>query len=270
MGRNNRSKQGYSSGTPAGGEAAAEELVAGRQVVLEALRHGRPLHIFMAEGLKGEIISDISGLARKKKVPLTLLKRADFQEKAGDISGNQGVAALVPPFRYLSLDELINHSQKASQLPFLIMLDHIEDPQNLGAIIRTADAAGINGLIIPDRRAAGVTPAARKVAAGAAERLPVARVGNLNRSVELLKSRGFWIYGAEARGESPYYSVDYNVPLVLVVGSEGRGISTLLLKNCDLTVSIPMHGPSAGSLNVASAAAVLLYAGLAGRAGWYS
>jgi 23S rRNA (guanosine2251-2'-O)-methyltransferase len=148
------------------------------------------------------------------------------------------------------------------------MLDHLEDPQNLGAVMRTADAAGVNGIIIPSHRAAGVTAAVRKVAAGAAERIPVAMVGNLNHAAEALKKEGYWLYAAEADGEEEYYRADYRRPLVLVVGSEGKGLSRLLRQNCDVTLSIPMPGTAAGSLNVAAATAVLVYAVLAQREGW--
>ncbi len=246
-----------------------EELIAGRQPVLEALRYSKPSAILMAEGQKGEIVKEITLLARHKKVPVKSLPRADFDQAAGNIPGNQGIAAYVPPFRYSSLSRLINIARESDRDPFLIMLDHLEDPQNLGAIMRTADAAGVHGLIIPDRRAAGVTAAVRKVAAGAAEKMPVAAAGNLNRAAELLKKEGFWLYGAAADGTEPYYRADYRRPLVLVLGSEGKGLSRLVRQNCDLILSIPMPGES-GSLNVAASAAILTYAALAQREGWVS
>ncbi len=244
-----------------------EELIAGRQAVLEALRYSKPVNIFLAEGLKGAVINEITLLARQKRVPVKRLSRNDFDQIAGDIPGNQGVAAYVSPFQYCSLSRLINIARESSGEPFLIMLDHLEDPQNLGAVMRTADAAGVDGLIIPDRRAAGVTAAVRKVAAGAAERMPVALAGNLNRAAEMLKKEGFWLYGAEADGREAYYRADYRRPLVLVIGSEGKGLSRLLRQNCDLTLSIPMPGKT-GSLNVAASTAVLTYAALAQREGW--
>ena len=247
-----------------------EELVMGRQAVLEALRTGKPLKIMLAEGLKGAIINEITLLARQRKVMVERLTRNDFTEMAGDFSGSQGVAALVPPFEYLELDELIALSRSPRRDPFLIMLDHIEDPQNLGAIMRTADAAGVDGLIIPSHRAAGVTATVRKVACGAAERLPVALVVNLNQAAETLKREGFWLYGAEADGDEEYHKADFRRPLVLVLGSEGKGLSRLLRQNCDLTLTIPMPGTVGGSLNVSAATAVLVYAVLAQREGWSS
>ncbi len=250
-------------------EEEQEELIAGRQAVLEALRYSKPVTILLAEGLKGAVIDEITLLARQRKVPVKRLSRNEFDQIAGDIAGNQGVAAYVPPFQYCSLSRLINITRESGRDPFLIMLDHLEDPQNLGAVMRTADAAGVDGLIIPDRRAAGVTAAVRKVAAGAAERLPVALAGNLNRAAEVLKKEGFWLYGAEADGRELYYRADYRRPLVLVIGSEGKGLSRLVRRNCDLVLSIPMPGRT-GSLNVAATTAILTYAALAQREGWTS
>jgi len=265
-GVNNSENQNYRE-HGAGKDDDREEIIAGRQAVLEALRHSKPATILLAEGQKGAVINEITLLARQRKVSVKRLSRTEFDQTAGDISGNQGVAACVSPFRYCSLSRLIDMARESKEEPFLIMLDHLEDPQNLGAIMRTADAAGVHGLIIPDKRAVGVTAAVRKVAAGAAERMPVALAGNLNRTTEMLKKEGFWLYGAEADGREPYYRADYRRPLVLVIGSEGKGLSRLLRQNCDLILSIPMPGKT-GSLNVAASAAILTYAALAHREGW--
>jgi 23S rRNA (guanosine2251-2'-O)-methyltransferase len=244
-----------------------EELVIGRQAVLEALRYGSPLQVLLAEGCRGSIIDEIKALAGLKKITTERLARDDFERKTGGIPGSQGTAAIMPPFEYSTLDDLIGRSKTSDEEPFLLMLDHIDDPRNLGAVMRTADAAGVHGLIIPGDRAAGITAAVRKVAAGAAERLPVAKVVNLNNAAEMLKAEGFWLYGAEADGDDYFYKADFMRPIVLVLGSEGRGISRLLRKNCDLIVSIPMPGHS-GSLNISAAAAVLIYAALSQRKGW--
>ena len=252
----------------AGHKGEKEELIAGRHAVLEALRSGKPMLIKMAEGIKGPIVNEIKLLARHKKIPVEHLSRTAFQDEAGKISGNQGVAALVAPFQYNSLTELVSISRSSKEDPLLIMLDHVEDPHNLGAVMRTADAAGVHGLIIPNKRAAGVTASVRKVAAGAAERIPVALVSNLIQTVEVLKKEGFWLYGAEGDGEEVFYRVDYRRPLVLVIGSEGKGLSRLMRQNCDLILSIPMPGAESGSLNVSVAAAVLIYAALGQRMGW--
>ncbi len=266
-GKKEQARAGTNPGVERRNGGDRDELIAGRQAVLEALRYSKPTGILLAEGQKGEVLKEINLLARREKVPVKQLSRADFEQIAGDIPGNQGVAAYVPPFRYCSLERLINLARASERPPFLIMLDHLEDPQNLGAIMRTAEAAGVHGLIIPDRRAAGVTAAVRKVAAGAAEKLPVALAGNLNRAAESLKEEGFWLYGAEADGSEPYYNADYRRPLVLVIGSEGKGLSRLLRQNCDMILTIPMLGQG-GSLNVAASTAILTYAALAQREGW--
>ncbi|HSW35113.1 MAG TPA: 23S rRNA (guanosine(2251)-2'-O)-methyltransferase RlmB [Candidatus Limnocylindrales bacterium] len=246
-----------------------EELIIGRQSVLEALRCRKPYRILLTEGQKGAILASLSELARLKAVPVNVLSRADFEHAVGALTGHQGVAAVVPPFQYLSLEALIRISQSTVQQPFLLMLDHIEDPQNFGAVMRTANAAGIHGIIIPSHRTATVTAAVCKVAAGAAEHLPVAVAGSLVQAAAVLKKNGFWLYGAEADGDSAHYRADYRVPLVLIIGSEGRGLSRPLRESCDQIVSIPMPG-AAGSLNVAAAAAVLIYTALSQRAGWSS
>ncbi len=251
-------------------EVSGEEIVVGRQAVLEALRSGKPMRILLAEGLKGAIIDEINQLARKRKIPVKRLERNEFEKETGGHDGSQGAAAIAAPFEYCSLDDLVSTARSATEEPFLIMLDHIEDPHNLGAVMRTADLAGVHGIIIPNHRAAGVTAAVRKVAAGGAERLPVAMVGNLNRAAEKLKKEGFWLYGCEADGSEDYYRADYKRALVLVIGSEGKGLSRLLRQNCDLTLAIPMPSTATGSLNVSVAAGILIYAALAQRKGWTS
>lgn len=246
-----------------------EEFVVGRQAVLEALKYNRLHRVFIMEGQQGAVIESIVSLAGKNRTPLSRLSRGDFAALVQDIPGHQGVAALCSPFRYFSLDQLVKTAKAASAAPFLLLLDHLQDPQNLGSIIRTADAAGVHGLIIPDPRSAKVTPAVRKVAAGAVERIRIAVVQNLSRTIETLKQEGFWIYGAEADGRTPYYQADYKVPLALVVGSEGKGISRIVREHCDQTLRIPMQ-ETAASLNVAVASAILIYAALAQREGWGS
>ncbi|HOL18155.1 MAG TPA: 23S rRNA (guanosine(2251)-2'-O)-methyltransferase RlmB [Bacillota bacterium] len=244
-----------------------EELVYGRQSVLEALKYQRLHQVYVLEGQRGAVINDIVSLARQKRVPLAFVSPNEFKALVNEVQGHQGVAALSPPFRYLTFDQLIQSARADSQAPFFLLLDHLQDPQNFGSIIRTADAAGLDGLIIPRPRAVKVTPAVRKVAAGAVERIRIALVNNLARAIEQLKQEGFWIYGAEADGEEPYYNLDYSGPLALVVGSEGRGLSRLVRRHCDRTVYIPMQ-EKAASLNVAVASAVLVYAALARRQGW--
>ena len=248
-------------------DTGAEELIYGRQAVLEALKHKRLRRIYVQEGQQGSVIDSIVSQAGENNVPLAKVDRSEFLALIKEISGHQGVAALSVPFRYLSLEQLIGTARAESSAPFLLLLDHLQDPQNLGSIIRTADAAGVHGLVIPDSRSAKVTPAVRKVAAGAVERARIALVNNLSRAIETLKKEGFWVYGAETNGEDPYYRIDYQGSLALVLGSEGKGLSRIIRRHCDRTVHIPMR-EKAASLNVGAASSVLIYAALAQREGW--
>ncbi len=155
----------------------------------------------------------------------------------------------------------------AQDPPLLVLLDHLQDPQNLGAIIRTAHFAGAGAVVIPKRRAVQVTPAVRKAAAGAAEIVPLVQVTNLVQAVKLLKQEGYWIYGVEIDGDLPYYQADYRIPLALIMGSEGRGLSPLVRRHCDRVLYIPMAG-CGGSLNVSVAAAIVIFAACGQRQGW--
>nr|HPZ65695.1 TrmH family RNA methyltransferase [Bacillota bacterium] len=179
-------------------EMNGSELVVGRQPVLEALRQGTASCIYLLEGQKGRIIEEIQEAAAAAGIPLFTEKREVFSRRVMDERGHQGVAALARPFRYLSLAELL---EQAGPAPLFLLLDHLQDPQNLGSIIRTVHCAGVEGIIIPKRRAVPVTPAVRKVSAGAAERARIALVGNLVHTLEQLKEAGFWVYGVEVDGE---------------------------------------------------------------------
>ncbi len=242
------------------------DLVIGRRPVLEALRRGNLHQVYLAAGQKGEKISLIAREARQQGLLLKEITREELNRLARG-GNHQGVAALAPPFSYLSLDELLDRLKTVTSDPFLIILDHLQDPQNLGSLLRTADAAGMHGVIIPEDRSVKITPAVRKVAAGAAERLPVARVVNLVNAIQQLKDEGFWVYGAAADGALPYYRVDYCSAFALVVGSEGKGLSRLIREKCDGILCIPMRGEG-GALNAAVAGAVILYAAAAQREGW--
>lgn len=251
------------------GDQHGEELVVGRQAVLEVLRSGRPLKIVVALGQQGKIMEEIAALARRKGILLEAVPRRAFESFACRASGHQGVAAQVEPYPYRTVEDLIGLAESAPEQPFLVFLDHLQDPHNFGAILRTAHAAGAHGVVVPDRRAVPVTFAVRKVAAGAAETLPIARTANLGRALEGLKGKGYWIYGGEADGPIPYFRADFTRPLALVVGSEGKGLSPGVRSSCDQVLSIPMRR-SAGSLNVSVAAALLIYAAAAQRGGWHT
>lgn len=239
-------------------------LVIGRQPVLEALKRGVLEQVFMQEGIRGGIIASIAALAHENNLPVARLSRHDMDRLTGDAPGHQGVAANSKEFSYYTLQELI---KMTGENPFFLLLDHLQDPQNFGSIIRTASAAGVHGIIIPEKRSVRVTAAVRKVAAGAVEKIKIALIKNLSRVVEELQKEGFWVYGLEAAESSTIFDLDYSGPLALVIGSEGKGLSSLVRKKCDRIASIPMKG-SAGSLNAAVASALVIYEAASRREGW--
>jgi len=196
-------------------------------------------------------IAEIVRLSKRNRIPLQFVpkKRLDLLDKK-----HQGVAAFVLPKAFVSVDAIL----ESAELPFLLLLDGVEDPQNLGAIIRTAEGAGIDGLVLPERRAAGVTGAVASVSAGAVEHLKISRVTNLVRVMDDLRKRGVWLVGAEGGSHEYWYDFDYTVPLGLVLGSEGKGLRPLVKAKCDRVLSIPLLGKLT-SLNVAAAAAIFCF-----------
>ena len=192
---------------------------------------------------------------RRNGVAVRFLARPELDRMAGN-NAHQGVVAVTSGKQYNDLDDVV--AAKRGQYSLLVVLDGIEDPHNLGAILRTADAAGADGVVIPERRAVGVTPTVTKASAGASEHLPIAKVTNIARTVEELKDRNLWIVGLDERGTQTYDSLDYNMDCAIVLGAEGKGVHELVRKKCDFLVSIPMLGKVA-SLNVSVAAAVVLY-----------
>jgi len=227
-------------------------ILIGINPVAEALRAQHPLErILIAKGAGGPRLQEIIELARRASIPLRFEPRDALQRLAGS-AAHQGVVALGAATQYADLDDI------AGRARMLVVLDGVEDPHNLGAIIRTAHAAGADAVVIPERRAVGLTDVVAKAAAGALEHLPVVRAGNLNRALESLKQRGFWIYGLDERGDQPYDRVDYNAPAALVFGGEGAGLHELVRRHCDLLVRIPMDG-KIPSLNVSVAAGVVLF-----------
>lgn len=227
-------------------------LLSGIHPVREALRAGRPLErVLVARGAGGPRLQEIVELCRERGVPVRFEPRSVLDRLAPE-AAHQGVVASASAARYADFDQV------AAEARLLVGLDGVEDPHNLGAIARTACAAGAGGLILPDRRSAGLTETAAKAAAGALEHLPVVRVGNLNRAIEKLKERGFWIYGLDERGPHLYTAIDYAQPALLVLGGEGRGLRQLVAAKCDLLVRIPTVGPIP-SLNVSVAAGIVLF-----------
>jgi len=226
-------------------------ILSGIHPVAEALRAKHSLErLLVAQGAGGPRLQEIIDMARRASIPVRFEPRAALDRLAGT-SAHQGVVALGAAQKYTDLDGL-------APCDMLVVLDGVEDPHNLGAIIRTAHAAGAGAVVIPERRAAGVTDVVAKAAAGALEHLPVVRVTNVNRALEELKQRGFWIYGLDERGTETYDQVEYAAPAAVVLGGEGKGLHEQVRKHCDALVRIPVAGPIS-SLNVSVAAGVMLF-----------
>lgn len=243
--------------TAVSGEKGRRDIIEGKNAVFEALRSSAPLEkIYISKTGKNKP-GHILALAREKNVPVVSCEPKKLDAMSVRKS-HQGVIAVAAASEYLELDELIELFKRSKEPAFLIACDSVSDPQNLGAIIRTAECAGADGLIIPKRRSAGITAIVNKTSAGAASHFPVARVTNLGIALEELKANGVWVYGADMEGEKNHWESDFTGPLCLVIGSEGKGISKLLREKCDFLVNIPMKG-KINSLNAAVAAAVLIY-----------
>jgi 23S rRNA (guanosine2251-2'-O)-methyltransferase len=230
--------------------------LAGIHPVREALRAGLPLErVMVAKGAAGPRLQELIELCRERGIPVRFEPRTQLDRAAGS-SAHQGVVAFGAAERYASLD------QTTAGRGLHVVLDGVEDPHNLGAIVRTAHAAGAAAVVIPERRAAGLTETVARTSAGAVAYLPVVRVTNISRALEDLKERGYWIYGLDERGDTPYDRVEFNAPAAIVLGGEGRGLHQTVARHCDALVSIPMAaGPSGGvaSLNVSVAAGVVLF-----------
>jgi 23S rRNA (guanosine2251-2'-O)-methyltransferase len=219
--------------------------------------------IIVAEGRGGPAVKEIIDVARRKKVPVEWRRRQYLDELTGR-TDHQGIVGFRDSFLYADMDVLLQNRNPCMSHDLILILDGILDPQNLGSIIRSAYCLGANGVVIPADRAASVTPAVMKASAGSAERLPVARVTNVSRTIDDLKERGFWVFGAEAHGGKDIREHNFNVHAVLVLGSEDRGIRPLVKKKCDFLVTIPMSAKF-DSFNVAVAAGIIQYAFLLHR-----
>ncbi|HEY1585104.1 MAG TPA: 23S rRNA (guanosine(2251)-2'-O)-methyltransferase RlmB [Polyangia bacterium] len=233
-------------------------VVYGVHPVREALRSGKVQALFVAEGESGPALKEIFDAARSANVQAVTHLRTQLDALAhGGV--HQGAVAVVGEYNYAQLDELIQVAERAGRPPFILVLDSVQDPQNLGALIRTAHVAGVHGVVIPKDRAVGVTPTVVKTSAGATEHMKIATVVNIARALEELKAANVWIAGAVAAGGSKApWEIDFTVPIAVVLGAEGKGIRPLVLRGCDLLVKIPMFGKVA-SLNVGAAGAMLLY-----------
>lgn len=234
-----------------------ENQLEGRNAVLEVLKSGRDIEkIIVQKGNVEGTIRRIVGIAKEKGIVVQEVVKQKLDEMS-QTKNHQGVIAIVSEHEYADVEDIINSAESKGEKPFIIILDNITDPHNLGAIIRTAECAGAHGVIIPKRRSVGLTAVVGKTSAGAIEYMPVARVTNIARTIDDLKSRGIWVACADMGGDD-YFDASLDGALALVIGSEGEGVSRLVKEKCDFTVSIPMYG-KISSLNASVAAALLMY-----------
>lgn len=235
-----------------------DDQVEGRNSVLELLESEKDINkIFVARGEKQGSINKIIGRAKGKGIVLVEVDKSKLDEMS-QTGNHQGVIAIVPPFEYCDLEDILEEAKSRNEEPFVLILDGIEDPHNLGAIIRTAETAGVHGVIIPKRRAASVNSTVNKVSAGAVEHMRIARVNNINDTIQFLKDNGLWIIGTDAKAENYYYEQDLTGAIALVIGSEGFGMNRLVSENCDILVKIPMKGKIT-SLNASVSAGIVTY-----------
>lgn len=241
------------------------QQIEGRHAVAEALRAGRPVDkLYVLDGCKDGPVSSIVKAAKKGDALVQFVSRERL-DQISETKKHQGVIARMAAYEYASVEEILAKAEKQGEPPFVFLLDGVEDPYNLGAVVRTADQVGAHGVIIPKNRAVGLTASAARASAGALNYIPVARVTNLARTVEQLKKQGIWFVCADMGGQ-PMYQVDMKGPLGLVVGGEGEGVSRLVREACDYTASIPMRG-HVDSLNASVAAGVLAYEAFRQRMG---
>lgn len=234
----------------------SEDIIAGRNAVMEALRADRPLDsVLIAKGERSGSLMALTAKCRERGIPIKEVDSRKLDALCGP--NHQGIAAVAACREYATLDDLFAAAQEKGEPPFLVICDELEDPHNLGAVVRTAEAAGAHGVVIPKRRSAGLTAAVYKASAGAVEYLPVARVSNITETIREMKKRGVWVYGLDMDGGT-WCQTDLTGAVALVVGSEGKGISRLVREQCDGILSLPMHG-SINSLNASVACGILLY-----------
>ncbi len=236
----------------------SKNQIEGRNPVIEALKSGRDIDkILVAEGSNQGSIRKIVAIAKDKRIVVQYVNRSKL-DSICDSRSHQGVVALVSAHTYKTIEYILDQAKKLGEHPFVIILDEIEDPHNLGAIIRTAECAGVHGIIIPKRRSVGLTPIVAKTSAGAIEYMPVAKVTNISSAIEELKENGLWIYGADMAGDENYFEKDLSGPIGIVIGNEGKGISRIVKEKCDFLVKIPMRG-KVSSLNASVATSVITY-----------
>lgn len=238
------------------GDVESMAKIAGRNPVTEAIKAGRPIDRILVQEGAGGAADRVRKLAKENGIPVELVPKRDI-DKLAPGENHQGIVAFASSHEYASVDDILAAADSKGEAPFIVVLDGIEDPHNLGAILRSAECAGAHGVIVPKRNACGLTETVAKSSAGAIEYVPCAKVTNIARTLEALKERGIWIYACDMDGTT-YYEQDMKGPCAIVIGAEGKGISRLVKEKCDFTVSMPLMG-RIQSLNASNAACVLMY-----------
>lgn len=234
------------------------DQIEGRNAVLEYLESGKDINkILITKGEKHGSINKIIAIAKERKIIISELERSKLNQIA-QTENNQGVIAIVPPYDYCEVEDILEVAKKRQEEAFILILEGIEDPHNLGSIIRTAETAGVHGIIIPKRRACGVNSTVSKVSAGAVQHMKIARVNNINETIKFLKQNDIWICGTDGQAKTYYFQQDFKMPIAIVIGSEGYGMSRLVKENCDFLVKIPMKGKIT-SLNASVSAGIVMY-----------
>lgn len=235
-----------------------EDIIGGKHSVLEALRAGRTINkIWIAEGAQKQFAGPIVAEAKNLGIIVQFTDKRKLDQMAEGLQ-HQGVVAQVAAYEYVEVEDIIAKAKALGQEPFILILDEIEDPHNLGSILRTADCTGVHGVIIPKRRSVGLTATVSKTSAGAVEYVPVARVTNISQTIEQLKEQGVWVAGTDVTAAQDVYKANFTIPIALVIGNEGKGVGRLIKERCDFLVKLPMAG-HVNSLNASVAAGVLMY-----------
>lgn len=241
------------------------EFLAGKHPVLEALRAGRPLNKIWIADQARRSLAPILEEARARGVVVQTADRRKLDQLVPG-AAHQGIVAQAAAIGYASVEDILARAAELGEDPLLVLLDEVEDPHNLGSVLRTAECTGVHGVIVPKRRSAGLTPVVAKTSAGAVEYVPVARVSNLSQAIDTLKKAGIWVAGAAGEAETSVYGANLKGPLAIVIGNEGRGLSRLVRESCDFLISLPMYG-RINSLNASVAAGVILYEAVRQRRG---
>ena len=234
------------------------DQIEGRNSVIELLESNRDINkLYIAKGEKHGSINKIISMAKQKRIVIAEVEKQKLNTMS-QTGNHQGVIAIVPPFDYVEVEDILEYAKEKNEDPFILILDGIEDPHNLGSIIRTAETAGVHGIIIPKRRAVGVNATVSKSSAGAVEHMKITRVNNINETIRFLKEEGIWIVGTDGDAKTVYYDQDLKGSIAIVIGSEGFGMSKLVKENCDFLVKIPMSGKIT-SLNASVSAGIVIY-----------